>query len=549
MKKFILILKENGNCMNPNFSELSKFNFKGEIRDDLTSEYEKNITHFSKKIQGVLLPQNREDVEAVVKWARNFKVSLYPLSQGNNWGFGSKLPVQDQAVVLDLSKINKIRSINVEHGYAVIEAGVTQLELSNKLKELNAPFTLDVTGSGAHTSVIGNALERGIAYHTLRVDQVYNFEVLLGNGTWLTTGYHFSENAEIKHLYPHGIGPGLHHLFFQSNFGIITAATVKLQPSYEDSVDFKFSISDQNLGHAFEQLKTLRRRGMLNSICRTGDFSRSFETLAPLLYEEYQKIGKDLTCEELQESYRKFNKSEWTSFGRLTGTKDDVAYKKSQVEKCLKPYGELQFFTEKSIEKLYKFTKFFHQWDLYCNLKASESLRKLTAGIPTSDALKMVHWDNRESKTMKSVMTERQSLEKAIEKPFDKSIDHSEQGFILVVPLVPLTSKNVEKLVHVTRTVAKLYDISLGITLNIISAEVIEGVISIKFSDSTQGHQCMKHLYSEYEKLQFYPYRLNPEIMSSYIDKENTFWSTAALIKKSLDPDHIIAPGRYSEVE
>ncbi len=511
---------------------LSEFKYQGEIRDDLINEYQNNVTHFSRTINSILIPKSRTDLEIIIQWARRFKIALYPLSQGKNWGFGSRLPVQNNSVIVDLSKFNQIREINVEHGYAVIEAGVTQSDLAKRLEEIHVPFTLDVTGSGANTSIIGNALERGIAYHSLRVDRVYNFEVLLGNGQWIKTGFNISENSTLNHLYPHGIGPGLQHLFFQSNFGIVTSATVKLQPRSDDYLDFKFSFKNENLGNVFFELKKLRQRGMINSICRTGDFARSFETLAPLLLKEYQKLGFHPTLDDLKKSYRRFNKLEWVSFGRLTGTIADVKFKKREVENSLRPFGTIQFFSENSIEKLYKLSKFFKQWDLYCNLKSSSDLRKLTAGVPTDAALSMVSWNPEKPNEFSD--------------PVDSTLDQLAQGFILVVPLCPLTKSNVEKLVSTTKMIVSTFAVNLGITLNIIDAELIEGVVSLKFSEDKQGFDCMKKLYEEYKLLGFYPYRLNPETMSSFVEPNQSFWKAAHLIKQSLDPDGIIAPGRYS---
>jgi 4-cresol dehydrogenase (hydroxylating) len=56
-----------------------------------------------------------------------------------------------------------------------------------------------VTGSGAATSILGNALARGISYNYFRVDRVMKLKVLLKDGRIDETG--FKGDLPICHLY------------------------------------------------------------------------------------------------------------------------------------------------------------------------------------------------------------------------------------------------------------------------------------------------------------------------------------------------------------
>ena len=44
------------------------------------------------------------------------------------------------------------------------------------------------------------------------------------------------------------------------------------------------------------------------------------------------------------------------------------------------------------------------------------------------------------------------------------------------------------------------------------------------------------------------PYRLGIQSMSQVTGMSSPFWDLVATIKSAIDPDHIIAPGRYAPV-
>ena len=43
------------------------------------------------RVPAILRPANREQVQACVRIANQFRVPLYPVSSGLNWGYGSKV--------------------------------------------------------------------------------------------------------------------------------------------------------------------------------------------------------------------------------------------------------------------------------------------------------------------------------------------------------------------------------------------------------------------------------------------------------------------------
>ena len=77
-------------------------------------------------IPAILYPTTLREVQDIVEAARANGTPLYPVSTGMNWGLGSRHPVRDGCVLVDLRRLDRLRDLNLAHGYAVIEAGVSQ---------------------------------------------------------------------------------------------------------------------------------------------------------------------------------------------------------------------------------------------------------------------------------------------------------------------------------------------------------------------------------------------------------------------------------------
>ncbi|MEW9550799.1 FAD-binding oxidoreductase [Nonomuraea sp. NPDC050783] len=183
--------------------------------------------HQPRSIAGTESPRTLDQVRALVRAAAADRCRLYPISTGRNWGMGSAMPVTDDNVVVDLSGMDRIRGIDLEAGFAVIEPGVTQRRLAEALR--GSPWMLNVTNSCADTSVVGNALDRGDGTFRSRVHDVAGLEAVLADGSVVTTG-----GLDPAGRY-HGrvAGPDLTPAFVQHNLGIVTAMAIALVPRPE----------------------------------------------------------------------------------------------------------------------------------------------------------------------------------------------------------------------------------------------------------------------------------------------------------------------------
>lgn len=212
-------------------------------------------------------PPAVDDVREVIREAALNHTPLWPISRGRNWGYGSYLPARDGCVLLDLSALDAIGDLDRASLSVRIEPGVTQASLHDFLRR-NAPdLALNVTGSGGQTSILGNALERGIGYSGERDQEVYALEVLLADGT--AVGPVEGRNHKSR---THPAGPSTDALFFQSNYGIVVGARLRLRVRQESEIAVVLQ------GQLDEVLTALKRAYDQNLICHPTHVSEPGRT-------------------------------------------------------------------------------------------------------------------------------------------------------------------------------------------------------------------------------------------------------------------------------
>ena len=91
-----------------------------------SAEFGASTIGAKRSIPAVLRPENQEQVAAVLQVAQRWQVAVYPVSRGNNWGYGSANPVEDGCVILDLSRLDSISGFDPEMGVVTVGPGVTQ---------------------------------------------------------------------------------------------------------------------------------------------------------------------------------------------------------------------------------------------------------------------------------------------------------------------------------------------------------------------------------------------------------------------------------------
>jgi 4-cresol dehydrogenase (hydroxylating) len=243
-----------------------------------------------RRVHSTVTARSVDDVRRAVQAAASTGVPIYPVSRGLNWGLGSKNPVTQDCTLLDLSGLNRIRSLDFERGYAVIEAGVSQGELADVLRD--TPYLLNVTTSARESSVVGNALDRGQGMIRLRTHDLLGLEAVLADGTLMTTGV-FGEVAG-RAMSAAPAGPDLTKLFCHGAFGVVTAAAISLIRRPERTTYVYGSYKGRAMGPVIDALYRLRHDGVFRTMFYLGEMEIApgggphpdFTVLGPLLGRE-----------------------------------------------------------------------------------------------------------------------------------------------------------------------------------------------------------------------------------------------------------------------
>jgi 4-cresol dehydrogenase (hydroxylating) len=105
----------------------------------------------SQSIPAILRPADTGQIQECLRIANRFRIPVYPVSSGKNWGYGSSVPVADSSVLLDLGRLNQIVDFSEELAYVTVEPGVTQGQLYEFLQARKSNLWLDATGAGPDT--------------------------------------------------------------------------------------------------------------------------------------------------------------------------------------------------------------------------------------------------------------------------------------------------------------------------------------------------------------------------------------------------------------
>ena len=506
------------------------------------SVYAESVCASTRNVVAVLKPASLQQVQKIVGIANEYKVPLYPISCGKQWGMGSRLPVRDGAAIVDLSRMNRILEINDRFHYAVVEPGVTQRDLLDHIRKHDLPLMLNVTGSTSDTSLIGNAMDRGVGYFDSRAHSISNMQVVLGNGETIRTGFGHFENAKTSNLYHHGIGPSLDGLFPQGNFGIVTSACIDLMPKPESHMAAIIKIDrEESLPLLIEALVSLRAAGIIQTVAHVGNRERSYITLAPLVYEQLISSGEppgEATRAKAVRMLEEGGFGPWSAAIGILGTKAQLRLARKVIRKAVSGFSKTMFLNDalissaKSLASALSFIPAVRRQLIMLN--AIEPVYGFTRGEATDKSLQAVYWAAGD-----------------YDRLTEPDPDHSDSGVLFCLPIIPAEGETVLEVVRDTRETFARHGFEAAITVNLMDTRAMEGVVSLAFDrrDEAQAkaaHDCIQEMESRYMQQGYPPYRVGINSMHQVVREEDTFWQTVRELKKALDPNQIIAPGRYN---
>ncbi len=227
----------------------------------------------------VIRPESTDALARATKAVTAAGFSIIGRGGGTSYT-GGLAPDRENSVVVDTSSLDRIVEINRDDMYVTVESGVTWKQLHEALREtdVRTPFWGPLSGTQATIggAVSQNAILWGSTGHDVSATSVLGLEVVLADGTVLTTG---SAACGLKPFY-RNYGPDLTGLFLGDTgaLGIKTRITLRLmrRPAEVRFMSFNFD----------ERAKLSRA---MSTIAREGVASTCFG-MDPML--QYQRIKR-----------------------------------------------------------------------------------------------------------------------------------------------------------------------------------------------------------------------------------------------------------------
>ncbi len=486
----------------------------------------------TQKIIAILKPASTIEVQQCIEIANQYKIPIYPISKGFNWGLGSKVPVKNSCVLLDLGRMNRIVDFDETMAYVRVEPGVSFQQLFDFLAAKNSGLMLDGIGGAPEASIVGNTVERGhgLALYADRFNYVCGLEVVLGNGEVINTGYEHYQSSLLGKLSKWGLGPYIDGIFTQSNLGIVTQLTLWLKPKPKYFQTFLFKLS------------TNKQLAAVTDICR--QFKLEHLPISLRLFNDFRLISVsqqypwELSNQQTplppalrtQLAKQAGNVAKWTGFAALYTPSKELADATSKyIATKLKPVvDEITFFNETTAhaaveqggQAVQELMDFFYY-------------KSILRGFTSDRPLNMCYW------------------RKPFAPPLNKDVHKDKCGVIWFCPCVPNEGKQVQKAVEITESVCRKYDFEPNIGFLAISERVLDVTGALCYDRNRNGQdekamQCYNELMQQFIDAGYSPYRLGIQsmhLMTNYT--ENSFLNLLNQLKTLLDPNHILAPGRY----
>ena len=227
------------------------------------------------KPKAVVRPGSEDEVQALVVWANQTGTPLVPVSSGAPHFYGDTVPSVPGAVMVDLSRMDKIIKVDSRNRIAVIEPGVTYGQLQPALAKEGLAIVPPLYPR-ANKSVVASLLERQPTliprYNYSLTEPLRNCGVVWGNEQKFSTGESGNSVLDIEAQWNAGRrllepkGPAQTDFFrlltgAQGTMGIVTWASVRVQlipdpkktlfvsaPKLDDLVDLSYRLTRLRLG-------------------------------------------------------------------------------------------------------------------------------------------------------------------------------------------------------------------------------------------------------------------------------------------------------------
>jgi len=145
----------------------------------------------SRKPRFVVKAKDADEVQRIIEWANRTVTPLVPVSSGPPHFRGDTVPSEEGAVIVDLSEMKQIISIDGKNRMTIVEPGVTYSQLQPELAKEGLRLSMPLLPR-RNKSVVASLIEREPTlipkYRWLSADPLRCLEIVWGNGDRMMTG-------------------------------------------------------------------------------------------------------------------------------------------------------------------------------------------------------------------------------------------------------------------------------------------------------------------------------------------------------------------------
>lgn len=492
----------------------------------------------------VVYPGTTDEVARLLRLASQHRLPVWPYSTGRNWGYGTTLAPQDGAIVMLLSRMDRILEVNEALAYAVVEPGVTYAQLNAHLKRHGHRLWVDCIDGTPHGSVIGNALERGVG-ETPYGDHYGNLcglEVVLPTGEVVAIG---GSGVKTWHIHKWGVGPYLEGLFSQSNLGVVTRAGIWLMPEPEAYNAFVFELGDaRHFTRVIDAFRALALAGVVSAKLHMINELVSL-TLLTQLAAEGLPTDAPLGEAGLAALRRKYRIAAWSCGGGLYGSAAQVRLQRRLLKKALGGYGKLLFIDATRLALLQRLIAWSQAHPLV--RRAAETVLgtslpvmqftpyvyDILRGIPSEYFVRHAYFRNRRARP-------------------DADVDPAADGCGLTwfAPILPMAGGEVEPYLADCRRRFAAHGFDFYVALLLMNPRSVICLMAILHDRAVpaQGERARAlydELVSAMQAAGHQQYRVGLMGWPRILDTAPALAALNGRLKAALDPAGILAPGRY----
>ena len=475
---------------------------------------EETLTHYSRnrlpggdrRPSGVVYPGSTAEVQTIVRLANEFRTPLYSISTGENSGLGLKSPFQEGWVIVDVGKrMNRILEIDETLCLAEIEPGASYQHLYDALGQRGHTLMMDTTSGPPEGGIVGNTLDKGAGYTPYfdHFGMSCGLEVVLGDGRILRTADGALPGAKTWHVAKYGYGPYLDGLFLQSNFGIVTRLGVWLMPRPPAIRSFFFLFpDDEDFGDIIELVRPLKLNNVVPSLIKVTSDLYGIGTVASYPFE--RTAGKTPLPDDIRRQLQhEYGVGAWCVSGAFYGASDEaLASMLARVQAHFGQSGKARYIAHEEAQE-------------HALLKIHSDT---FSGHPTREELGLLNW-------------------------------RPGGGACWFLPAMPMIGSIANEHQALSRRILHKHGFEY-ITEYVCGPRLSRALHIIIFNrqdpeECQRMSRCYRELLTAYTEAGYPVSRAPLDFQAEAMQRLETFPQVCSDLKKALDPNGILSPGKY----